>query len=47
MERTAYALLTYFAVLEDPRAERTEPHPLENVVTMAIWAVIGERDELG
>ena len=40
MEPTAHALLTHFAALEDPRIERTKLHPLENVVTIAICAVI-------
>ena len=40
MEPTAGALLTHFAALEDPRVERTKLHPLANVLTIAICAVI-------
>lgn len=34
------ALLQHFASLEDPRVERTKLHPLVNVLTIAICAVI-------
>lgn len=34
------SLLAQFAALEDPRVERTKLHPLENIVTIAIAAVI-------
>jgi len=34
------ALLTHFASLEDPRVERTKRHPLVNILTIAIAAVI-------
>jgi len=40
VEPTAGALLTHFAALEDPRVERTRLHPLANVLTIAICAVI-------
>jgi hypothetical protein len=33
-------LLTHFAALTDPRVERTRVHPLINVLTIAITAVI-------
>jgi predicted transposase YbfD/YdcC len=36
----ARALLTHFATLEDPRVERTKLHPLVNILTIAIAAVI-------
>ncbi len=34
------ALMTHFGTLEDPRIERTKLHPLANVLTIAICAVI-------
>lgn len=34
------SLLTHFAALDDPRVERTRLHPLINVLTIAITAVI-------
>jgi predicted transposase YbfD/YdcC len=34
------ALVAHFTALEDPRVERTKLHPLENIVTIAICAVI-------
>lgn len=34
------ALLTHFAALTDPRVERTKLHPLVNILTVAICAVI-------
>jgi predicted transposase YbfD/YdcC len=34
------ALIRHFATLHDPRVERTKLHPLENVLTIAICAVI-------
>src|SRR5689334_22420845 len=35
------ALLSHFATLQDPRVERTRLHPLANILTIAICAVIG------
>lgn len=37
---TDRALLTHFAALTDPRVERTKLHPLANVLTIAICAVL-------
>jgi predicted transposase YbfD/YdcC len=34
------ALLTHFATLDDPRVERTKLHPLVNILTIAIVAVM-------
>jgi predicted transposase YbfD/YdcC len=34
------ALMTHFAALDDPRVERTKLHPLVNILTIAIGAVI-------
>ncbi len=34
------SLLTHFATLDDPRVERTKLHPLVNILTIAICAVI-------
>jgi hypothetical protein len=36
----ARSLLAHFAALEDPRVERTKRHPLVNIVTIAVAAVI-------
>lgn len=40
MATTDRALLAHFATLEDPRLERTKLHPLTNILTIAICAVI-------
>ncbi len=37
---TDRSLLTHFATLDDPRVERTRLHPLVNILTIAICAVI-------
>ncbi len=41
MAATDRVLMTHFASLHDPRIERTKLHPLANVLTIAICAVIG------
>lgn len=41
---TALALLDYFSEVPDPRVDRTKHHPLINVITIAVCAVLSGAD---